>query len=165
MGNSNRGRRVLGAVIGAALFVSLSTVSAVAACKPSRVDIRTPGGVAHQFTSELADEPAEQSRGLMFRKELADTHGMLFVYTPPRRVAFWMRNTLIPLDMIYADRTGLVRKVHQNAVPLDETPIDGGPGISAVFEVRGGLTGELGIVPGSVLRHPFFGSGAAWPCE
>ena len=69
---------------------------------------------------------------------------MLFVYEGPRRVAFWMKNTLIPLDMIFADATGRVTRVHANAVPLDETPIDGGEGVQFVLEINGGLADAAG---------------------
>ncbi len=100
----------------------------------------------------------------MNRDHLASTAGMLFIFDPPRSVSFWMRNTLIPLDMIFLDRDGVVQRIHENAVPLDETPIPGGDGIFAVLEINGGLSRALGIAPGSQLRHPAFGSGAAWTC-
>lgn len=75
-----------------------------------------------------------------------------------------MRNTLIPLDMIFADETGVVTHVHENAIPLDETTIDGGEGVKFVLEINGGLAGRFGIAPGTVLRHPLIES-AVWPCE
>ena len=137
---------------------------AEAACAPDRVDLRWSGG-KESFAVELADEPDERSRGLMFRTELAPASGMLFVYDTPRRAQFWMKNTLIPLDMIFADAAGTVLKVHANAVPGDLTPIDGGEGIRFVLEINGGLAAKLGIVPGAELRHPLVdGSVAVWPC-
>jgi hypothetical protein len=75
-----------------------------------------------------------------------------------------MKNTLIPLDMIFADARGVVRRVHENAVPGDLTPIPGGDDILVVLEVNGGMARQLGIAPGTVLRHPSLGQGAAWPC-
>ena len=91
---------------------------------------------------------------------------MLFIYEEPQLLAFWMRNTLIPLDMIFVDRFGEVQKVHSNAVPLDETPIDGGRDVLAVLEINGGLAARLGIEPGTELRHPAFDQAeAAWPCS
>lgn len=90
---------------------------------------------------------------------------MLFVYERPQFVSFWMRNTLIPLDMIFMDETGSVRRVHENAVPLDERSIPGGPDIQYVLEINGGLARQLGVGVGSVLRHPSIGANAAWPCE
>ena len=90
---------------------------------------------------------------------------MLFVYERPQVVSFWMRNTLIPLDMIFMDETGRVARIHENAVPLDETGIEGGDGIQFVLEINGGLAGQLGIVEGSQLRHPSIGNNAAWACD
>lgn len=91
---------------------------------------------------------------------------MLFVYERPQRAVFWMRNTLIPLDMIFADATGTVTHVHANAVPLDESRIDGGNDVVFVLEINGGLSEQLGIGPGSQLRHPSVQPDtAAWPCD
>jgi len=75
-----------------------------------------------------------------------------------------MRNTLIPLDMIFLDARGRVAHVHANARPLDETPISGGPGVQAVLEINGGFAARLGIAPGTEMLHPLFGADAAWPC-
>jgi uncharacterized membrane protein (UPF0127 family) len=75
-----------------------------------------------------------------------------------------MKNTLIPLDMIFADVTGRVTRVHSNATPGDTTPIDGGDDVAFVLEINGGLAARLGIGPGAELRHPAVGAAAAWPC-
>ena len=91
--------------------------------------------------------------------------GMLFVYERSQPASFWMRNTLIPLDMIFMDETGTVTRIHENAVPLDETPIPGGDSVRAVLEINGGLSSRLGIDEGTVLRHPAMPQdAAAWPC-
>ncbi len=100
----------------------------------------------------------------MNRESLASGAGMLFVYERPQRAVFWMKNTLIPLDMIFADETGTVTRVHENAIPHDETGIDGGEGVKYVLEINGGLSGRFGIEPGSELRHPSI-EDAAWACE
>ncbi len=89
---------------------------------------------------------------------------MLFVYEAPKRAQFWMKNTLIPLDMIFADSTGRVTRVHSDAVPQDETVIDGGEGVQYVLEINGGLAARLGIAPGALMRHPAI-AGAAWACD
>jgi hypothetical protein len=89
---------------------------------------------------------------------------MLFVYESPRRAQFWMKNTLIPLDMIFADATGTVTRIHSGAIPGDLTPIDGGEGVAFVLEINGGLAERLGLGPGAELRHPAIGPGAAWSC-
>lgn len=137
----------------------------MAACAPDRVDLRGAFGTA-RFTVELADEPQERSQGLMFRESMPTGAGMLFLYERPQRATFWMRNTLIPLDMIFMDPTGTVTHVHANAVPLDETTIDGGIGVLAVLEINGGLAQAIGIAEGTELRHPSLDQAvAAWPCE
>lgn len=134
------------------------------ACAEDRVDIRGPFGFT-SFAIDLADTPQERSRGLMFVAEMPRETGMLFVYEAPSQVSFWMKNTLIPLDMIFTDARGVVRKVHSNAIPGDLRPIPGGsPDILTVLEINGGLAAELGIEPGAQLRHPAYGTRAAWPC-
>ena len=97
--------------------------------------------------------------------QMPTLQGMLFVYDSPQQVAFWMHNTLIPLDMIFAGADGTITAIHENAVPRDDTPIPGGDAVQYVLEVNGGLTGRLGIEPGDVLQHPAIGEGAALPCE
>ncbi|OHC54463.1 MAG: hypothetical protein A3D16_09805 [Rhodobacterales bacterium RIFCSPHIGHO2_02_FULL_62_130] len=136
-----------------------------AACAPDGLDLRGPGGQQH-FTVEVADEAAERSQGLMFREKMATSAGMLFVYEQPVHAKFWMKNTLIPLDMIFVDAAGRVTRVHPNAVPHDETPIDGGEGVSFVLEINGGLAQRMGIVEGAEMRHPAIAqTGAVWPCN
>ncbi len=106
------------------------------------------------FAVEVADDPAERAQGLMFRETLPADAGMLFVYEAPKRAQFWMKNTLVPLDMIFADAAGRVTRVHAGAVPGDETPIDGGEGVQFVLEINAGLTARLGLGPGARMRHP-----------
>ena len=146
------------------LLLGLAT-AALAECRPDRVDLRGSWGQA-RFSVEIADTPESQARGLMFRDSLPRGAGMLFLYDRPQRVAFWMRNTFIPLDMIFMDASGTVTRVHHEAVPLDETPIDGGPGVLAVLEINGGLARRLGIAVGSEMRHPRLPqTDAAWTCD
>ncbi|WP_333818312.1 DUF192 domain-containing protein [Tabrizicola sp.] len=138
---------------------------AEAACAPARLDLRWDGG-RESFAVEVADDNEERAQGLMFRTELAPASGMLFVYDSPKRPNFWMKNTLIPLDMVFADATGTVTRVHADAVPGDLTPIDGGEGVQFVLEINAGLAAKLGITPGAVLRHPAIPAAtAAWPCK
>ena len=154
--------KVLRALVLAALLPG--TAWAKAACSADRVDLRWEGG-HESFAVEVADDGEERAQGLMFRTELAAASGMLFVYEAPRRVSFWMKNTLIPLDMIFADATGTVTRVHAGAVPGDLTPIDGGEGVQFVLEINAGLAEKLGIAPGTVMRHPAIpAETAAWPC-
>jgi len=156
--------RGLRGVLRAGLLVALAAGGAAGACTADRVDLRGPWGQA-QFAVEIADTPGERARGLMHRETLPRGAGMLFVYERPQPVSFWMRNTLIPLDIIFADASGTVARVHANAVPLDETAIPGGRAIQFVLEINGGLAAAFGIAPGTELRHPAIGAAAAWPCE
>lgn len=148
----------------AALILAACPAITQAACQPEHVELRTPTG-AVRFTVEIADDAVERAQGLMFRESLPRSAGMLFVYEHPQSASFWMRNTLIPLDIIFMDPAGRVRNVHANARPRDETPIPGGDGILAVLEINGGLAARLGIAEGSVMRSPLLDQAtAAWPC-
>lgn len=153
-------RRVLAALV----LLWAGTVVKAGDCAPDAVWLKGDWGQA-RFVIELADTPQERSRGLMHRESLPRGAGMLFVYERPQRAEFWMKNTLIPLDMIFADRTGRVTRVHHMAQPGDLTPIPGGDAVFAVLEINGGLARRFGIAPGTVLRHTVFDGGpAAWPC-
>ncbi|MFV0491504.1 MAG: DUF192 domain-containing protein [Pseudorhodobacter sp.] len=147
-------------------FVLAALPGLAAECTPGSVEILLLQGGTARFTVEVVDTPETRARGLMFREKLARSSGMLFVYENPQRAVFWMKNTLIPLDMIFVDETGRIRKVHENAIPHDETGIDGGEGILVVLEINGGLADPMGIAPGAMLRHPAFEQSiAAAPCD
>lgn len=136
-----------------------------AACAPGAVDLRGDWGQV-RFAVEVARTPAEQARGLMHRPQMPQMRGMLFVYPKPQSISFWMKNTLIPLDMIFADARGVITRIHENAIPGDLTPIPSGGPVLAVLEINGGLAQRLGIRPGDRMRHPVFpAEAAAWPCE
>ncbi|MEM9582059.1 MAG: DUF192 domain-containing protein [Pseudomonadota bacterium] len=135
-------------------------------CSPERVDLRGDWGTA-RFTVEIADDAKERARGLMFRESMPRMAGMLFVYEAPQRLAFWMRNTRIPLDLLFVDESGRVVTIHENAIPLDETPLSGGEApLLAVLEINGGMSKTLGISLGTELRHPQMPQATAlWPCK
>ncbi len=165
MGCRDEGPEMRGVSLGLILAL-LGPMSAQAACDETTVELRLVNGGAARFSVEVADDPATRAKGLMFREEMARSAGMLFLYERPQRAMFWMKNTLIPLDMIFADATGLVTHVHANAIPHDETGIDGGPNVLAILEINGGLAKKLGITPGAVIRHPGLEqSTAAWACD
>jgi len=150
----------------AAALVFAAPVAGIAACAPDHVDIKLVSGGLVRFSVEVADDPAARAQGLMFREAMATSSGMLFLYERPQHAVFWMKNTLIPLDMIFADSTGVVKYVHANAIPHDETGIDGGTDILAIVEINGGLAKKLGITEGAVIRHPNLEqSTAAWACD
>ncbi|MEM8788733.1 MAG: DUF192 domain-containing protein [Pseudomonadota bacterium] len=147
----------------AALFAALASAG-WASCAVDVVDIRQ-NDTSVRFAVEVADDPAERAQGLMNRPELPTFSGMLFVYDRPQPVSFWMKNTLIPLDMLFLDETGTVRRIHHRAQPLSTEPIPGGNEIFAVLEINGGLSDDLGLDVGAQLRHPAFAEDlAAWPC-
>ncbi|MGI9393483.1 MAG: DUF192 domain-containing protein [Boseongicola sp.] len=146
------------------LVVIFAPCITYAACSLDRVDIRGEWGQA-RFTVDVADDPEERSIGLMHRERLPTGAGMLFAYDSPRHALFWMKNTLIPLDMIFMDADGRVTRIHENAIPHDLTLIEGGEHVMFVLEINGGLARRLGIAEGSELRHPAIGANAAWPCE
>jgi len=160
-----KARGLVGALLGAALLLLSLAAQAAASCAPDRVDLRGPWGQA-RFTAEVVDTPETRAQGLMFRQSLPRSAGMLFIYEAPTTASFWMRNTLIPLDMIFVGPDGAVRHVHHNAVPMDETPIPGGDNVLMVLEINAGLAETFGIAEGSELRHPRLDQSLAlWPCE
>ena len=140
--------------------------SAFAQCAPDSLELRNTEGTIHRFSVELADDPDERARGLMFREMMPMASGMLFVFPEPKHATFWMKDTPLALDIIFADQAGQVTRVHENAVPLSEALIDGGPDVAFAFEINAGLAGRMGIGPGAVLRHPAIDADrAVWPCE
>ncbi|HEX8839325.1 MAG TPA: DUF192 domain-containing protein [Sphingomicrobium sp.] len=114
--------------------------------------IRSRSG-EHRFTVEVAATADQQERGLMFRKSLAGDRGMIFPYAPPQQVAFWMKNTLIPLDIVYIRADGTIARI-VNAEPMDLTPLPSGEPIVVVLEIRGGRAAELGIKEGDKVSWP-----------
>jgi uncharacterized protein len=148
---------------GLAAALTLLAGGAGAACAPDRVTVIGDWGQA-AFRVEIADDGQERARGLMFVEEMPTMSGMLFVYEAPDTASFWMENTLIPLDIIFADPTGTIVTVHENAVPMDRTPIPGGDNIQYVLEINGGMSARLGIEAGDLLQHPAIGPSAVAPC-
>ena len=133
-------------------------------CRDDTVHLRGDWGTA-RFTVEIADDPAERAQGLMHRESMPSSAGMLFLYGKPQSLSFWMRNTLIPLDMLFIDPQGVVQHIHHEAQPLDETSIPGGDGLIAVLEINGGLARRMGIEEGAEVRHPGLPSQSVrWLC-
>ncbi|SFR49208.1 DUF192 domain-containing protein [Litoreibacter janthinus] len=157
--------RIRDSIISAVFLTGFAAGGAFAdSCTPNRVNIKGEFG-SISFRVEIADDFQERATGLMNRDSLPMLSGMLFVYERPQPLAFWMRNTLIPLDMIFVEPTGKVAKIHANAVPLDETAISGGDGLTHVLEIGGGLAAKFGISEGDILQHSSFNQNEAlWPC-
>ena len=122
-----------------------------------RLQIVTTGGT-HEFQVEIANDDASRERGLMNRRYMPADRGMLFEFEREAPVSFWMKNTYIPLDMIFISRGGVVTNVAANAEPLSERVIPSGPPCSAVLELTGGTAAAIGVKVGDMVRHPFFGS-------
>ncbi len=109
-----------------------------------------------RFRVEVADTEASRERGLMYRKSLAADRGMLFDFKTPQPVAFWMKNTLIPLDMLFIAADGRIIAIARNAAPYSETPIPSGGDVLGVLEIRGGRAAETGIEPGDRVTERIF---------
>lgn len=155
---------VFARIAAASVLLLFLASAAWAQCAEDTVWIRGDFGTA-RFSVEIADDPQERATGLMNRPSMPSSAGMLFVFERPRSLSFWMRNTLIELDMLFVDETGVIRSIHERAQPLDETPIFGGDNLTHVLEINGGMARMLGIEVGDQLRHPSFAqAGAAWPC-
>jgi len=109
--------------------------------------VRTAAGKLHRFTVEVARSPEEQAQGLMNRQSLAPDRGMIFPYAPAQPVSFWMKNTFIPLDMVFIRADRSIARI-ETAVPLNLEPVSSLEPIAAVLEIPGGRAAELGIGPG-----------------
>ena len=119
--------------------------------------IQAGGGQRHRFEVEVARTPEEHERGLMFRDAMAPDHGMLFDFADPQPVAFWMKNTKLPLDMLFIGADGRVTGIKTDATPYSEDPIPSPGPVRAVLEVNAGTARRLGIRPGDRVSGSIFG--------
>ena len=142
----------------AALALAVLPPGRLSALSPGELVVETVAG-RHRFTVELADTPAERSRGLMFRQSMPADHGMLFDFQTEQPVAFWMKNTPLPLDMVFIDGSGTVVQVAADTTPYSEAAIPSRQPVRAVLELNAGTAERLGIGPGAKVRHPIFGGG------
>ena len=140
----------------AAVLALLLTLASAWALDRNTVEIASKTGV-HVFTVEIADTEAAREKGLMYRKRLPPGEGMLFNFHTEQPVGFWMKNTYIPLDMIFIRRDGRILSIAENAEPLSERVISSGGPVLAVLEVSGGTARKLGIAPGDRVANPIFG--------
>ena len=120
-----------------------------------QIEIATKNGT-RTFMVELASTQAEQSRGLMFRKELPDGRGMLFDFSPEQQISMWMKNTYISLDMIFIRADGRILRIAENTEPLSTRIISSGGLARGVLEVAAGTAQKYGIQPGDRVAHPLF---------
>lgn len=151
-------RRVLVAALALAIAGLVSTAQAeLATFAKSKLVVETDTG-KYPFNVELALTQPQMAQGLMYRQSLAPDAGMLFDYGAPQPVAFWMKNTLIPLDMIFIGADGKVVDFHERAVPLSLDAIESKVPARAVLEVNGGTVARLGLKIGDTVHHAFFGN-------
>ena len=155
-------RSLFGGLVGAAV-VSAGAVHAGDLRRSHRLkveplEIDLSDGRVARFQVEIADTEATRERGLMFRTALAPNAGMLFDFKTPQQVYFWMKNTLIPLDMVFIDAIGRVTNVAAMATPHSETGIPSDGMVLGVLEIPGGRAGQLGIMEGDLVRHRIFGN-------
>ncbi len=132
----------------------------LAACQPKPPEREAlqvlSGGATHAFQVEIADDEPERETGLMNRDNLPAGQGMLFLFPDARERAFWMKNTHIPLDIIYISKSGEVISIQKNTMPMNETPLHSFGPAAAVLEINGGQADALGIKPGDRITHRFF---------
>ena len=128
------------------------------------LEFRGPWGRSCFFVKS-AERPSERRRGLMFVDDMPENQGMLFIYPEPSVASFWMKNTKIPLDLIFLNSTGKVVYIHHNAKPMDETIISGGENIQYVAEINGGLSEKIGISVNSFAHHKAFSKQSISHCE
>ncbi|WBU63034.1 DUF192 domain-containing protein [Paracoccus aerodenitrificans] len=175
---SKRSERVIVMVLRAKLLTTFACVTTLLSVMPAVAqpvcspDLAVFPEIDLSVNVEIADNNAERAQGLMNRESLAEDSGMLFIFEQPRETSFWMKNTLIPLDIVFMDETGTIRHVHPNAIPMDLTPIPGAapgdpdPERLMVLEVAGGEAQRMGLKPGIAMAHPRLDqSQAAQPCQ
>lgn len=141
----------------ALLFAGALLAQPVHAAQTQPLEIVTKSGV-HVFTVEMASTEEEKMKGLMYRKSLPEGQGMLFDFTPEQDVQMWMKNTYIPLDMIFIRADGSILSIAENTTPLSEKIISSNGLAKGVLEVIGGTARKYGIAPGDKVAHPLFGT-------
>src|ERR1700722_1007488 len=144
----------LWAALAVILFLAASAGVPALGGELDSLDIVTATG-RHVFQVEIANNDATRERGLMDRRFMAADHGMLFEFDREAPVSFWMKNTYIPLDMIFIAPSGVVTHIAANAEPLSERVIPSGSPCIAVLELNGGMAASIGLKVGDKVRHPF----------
>ena len=128
----------------------------VSASVKSELSIITSNGSKHNFLVEVARTEEEKKIGLMFRRTLAKNAGMLFLYKREALRLMWMKNTFIPLDILFIDKNGVIKRVVKRTIPHSLATISSRQSVLAVLELRGGITSSLEIKKGDRIEHPAF---------
>jgi len=153
---------IVAAIVAVGLYFFLQT-STIADSRAMRLPVDPAPLVAEtdsgerSFTIEIADDSSERSRGLMFREDMDDDRGMLFVFEQTQQVGFWMENTPMPLDLIFIGEDGRVRGILPGE-PFSRASISPGEPVRFVLEVKAGIAAEAGIDNGDLMRHPVIGA-------
>ena len=147
----------LWAAVAVIFFLAASASVPVQGSALDSLEIVTATG-RHAFQVEIANNDATREHGLMDRRYMAPDHGMLFEFDREEPVSFWMKNTYIPLDMIFIAPSGVVTHIATNAEPLSERVVPSGAPCIAVLELNGGMAASIGLKVGDKVRHPFFKS-------
>jgi uncharacterized protein len=156
-------RMRLSALVALLLFLLGASLAFSATFGTEPLSIRKADGSSHAFTVEVAIEPDQRAEGLMNRKEMAADRGMLFDFGTTRRVAMWMKNTYLPLDMLFIRRDGTIARIAADATPLSEAIIDSRGEVRFVLELNGGTAARLGIVAGDRVESATIAAAAAKP--
>jgi uncharacterized protein len=166
MASFSESRRSSNGLVGRRFLVGLPVILAAGMARGQEGELTYPrsslviaaGGRDIKFEVELALDDAHRSHGLMFRKQLGPYEGMLFDFFQEMPVSFWMKNTLIPLDMLFIAADGTIKHIHANAVPFTTDAIPSQYPVRAVLEINGGSAALLGIKPGDKVKHAIFGN-------
>ena len=140
-----------------AAFTLAANAAALERFEKSALSIITAKGEA-KFEIEIAETPQQQAQGLMYRRSMPANAGMLFIYARPQPASYWMKNTFIPLDMLFIGTDGRIVNIRQRTVPHSLAPVRSDGEVLAVLELNGGTTSRLGIKAGDAVRHEIFGN-------
>ncbi len=154
-------RKFLGMAVATLMLVACAATSTVA--QTEDIVITGKRGKQEAFQVEVVSKDEDRARGLMGRTSLPERGGMLFVFQTVQSSAFWMKNTLIPLDMIFIDESGKIVKIHSMAVPHSREVIKSGVPVKAGLEINGGMARKLGLKAGDIVHHRVFGNQLAAP--
>jgi uncharacterized protein len=147
--------RLMASLAAFAVLVTLCANPAAKAASIQPLEIVTKSGV-QVFSVEMATTEEEKTQGLMYRKELPDGKGMLFDFSPEQQISMWMKNTYIPLDMIFIRADGRILRIAENTEPMSTKIISSGGLARGVLEVIAGTAQKYGIQPGDRVAHPLF---------
>lgn len=156
------GAMVAGGILARLLSIVLLALTLWSSALPARAQAAferltiVSGSNRHVFHVEVMDTEEKRARGLMFRRELALDRGMLFDFKQVQPVSFWMKNTYIPLDMIFIDQRGQIVNIAENTEPLSERSVPSAGPVLGVLEVNAGMSRKLGIKPGDRVEHRIF---------